>query len=315
MKKLTTTLQQIVPNQEPNEKTNRTETILEKDTENRFPLIDFKLFEQPGILLVVGDSGRGKTSFSKALTYYLIEKHLFKQATVLSGSPTAYEYLLDKPYLYFNRTLNIDYPEIIKDIEKDRKPQIKKIYTNIKQLINNEHFSFYRPSILLFDVRKMLDENIYIKLINSFFEYFSEQEDQILVIDHLSSFENHIKQNPNITKIIQKASKKNLIIINTHNLITELLFTKNIYIDPKADKMVIENTLQKYWQPNTTLLILKKSSLQLPYFEEKIKNLKFKNNEYQEVFVKKKEQSSFYKLPIIDIKRNIEKIYPDYKNQ
>lgn len=246
--------------------------------ESIYPLIDFELFKKPGVLFIVGDTGRGLTSTARLISHWLIDKDYYKVLSVFAGISTAFEYILGRHTRYLHRSIDIDYPEITTG-----KKGVKHIYGDIV----NKLQGYIPPNIYLFDVRVFLDEMVYIGLIKSFLEYLTEVKGQIFVIDNISGY-----KFPEISEdLIKKASKENLIIVNVQ------------VIEP------IEDFIRKN-ENSVSLLFLRKSlsgkeiltqrtQLIPEGLEEKFLDLKFVMNEYQEVLVRTPEERGLYKLPFI----------------
>lgn len=242
-----------------------------------YPLIDLELFKQPGVLFIVGDSGTGLTSTARLISHWLIDKDYYKVLSVFAGVSTSFEYILGSYMRYFHRSVDIDYPEVISG-EKG----VKYIYGDIA----NKLQGYIPPNIYLFDVRFFLDDVVYVGLIKSFFEYFTEVKGQILVVDNIGS---------NFTKIpgnlIEEASKENLIIMNVQ------------VIEPVED-FIREN------ENSVSLLFLRKglsgkkfltqtTQLIPEDLKDKFFDLEFVANKYQEVLVRTPKGDSFYKLPFV----------------
>jgi len=257
--------------------------------ENNYPIIDLEILKNRGILLIVGNSGSGVTSTARLISFYLIDKEYYQKLSVFSGFSTAFEYIFGNHTRYFHRSIDLDYPEVIAG-EKS----LKYIYWDITV---NKWKEYIPPNIYLFDVRKFLDKKIYDNLIENFFLFFTEIQNQILVIDNIGN-RNFFLENPKRFENLIRAGEKNLIIINIQNI--ESL--KNL-LNKSSDFISIILLRQNFYTKRKLINI---TNLIPENMRDEFLNLKFKLGKFQDIFVKIPQGEKFFKLPFICC-------YKDYK--
>lgn len=247
----------------------------------KYPLINFRFFGNNGVLLITGDSGAGLTTTARTLSHFLIKKEFYKEAVIFSRISGAFEYVMDNNRgKYLHRSFDIDYPEVLEGSK-----EVKDVFIDLKNKIKERMEDYYLPKYYLFDVKKLLKPKQYNNIIKGFFKYFTEVENQILIIDNISVLKEFIDS----IDTIRKAGENNLIVINVQELEKEFIdqFKKGLSI---------------------LILDLKPASKEnlihhLKLIPEELKNeffhTRWEYNKFQDVLVLTDQIQDFYELPYI----------------